>query len=271
MSSIMKRCRRNVDLPGAKRLRGAGSRRPSRLGVKRKSLIASVTTRLTSSGIVRSPDRSPASTWATGMPSLVAASVAAIVELTSPTVRTRSGPVLDAAASRCRPEPAAVCSPMGCPSRRRDRPSGCRMPKLLEEDLRHRVVDNAARNGRAATGTGPGDGRTPARNRVDLHRNSAEPPNDRENFHRISQSASSDGNLIFRSGSMAGYTMLAGIRSFAAENRRCRRVILRSGLHTRRWLLRSMSQSERAASASAIVTDLRRLTGGVGNINGSHS
>src|SRR6266566_7020790 len=47
--------------------------------------------RLISSGIVRSKLRSPASTWATRMPSFAAARETAMVELTSPTTRTRSG------------------------------------------------------------------------------------------------------------------------------------------------------------------------------------
>ena len=41
-------------------------------------------TRLTSSGIPRSNERSPASTCATGTPALAAASVAASVEFVSP-------------------------------------------------------------------------------------------------------------------------------------------------------------------------------------------
>ena len=51
-------------------------------------------------GMERSKLRKPASTWATGTPSLTAASVAAIVELTSPTTTTRSN----------RPLPGGPCS-----------------------------------------------------------------------------------------------------------------------------------------------------------------
>ena len=54
-------------------------------------LIASVRMRLISSGIVRSKLRRPASTWATGTPSLTAVRAQAIVELTSPTTTTASG------------------------------------------------------------------------------------------------------------------------------------------------------------------------------------
>ena len=49
-----------------------------------RSAMASVSSRLISSGIVRSKLRRPASTWATGMPSLTAASAQATVLLTSP-------------------------------------------------------------------------------------------------------------------------------------------------------------------------------------------
>ena len=54
-------------------------------------LIASVRMRLISSGMVRSKLRRPASTWATGTPSLTAVRAQAIVELTSPTTTTASG------------------------------------------------------------------------------------------------------------------------------------------------------------------------------------
>ena len=56
-----------------------------------RSDTESVAMRLTSSGISRSKLRRPASTCATGMPSLTAVSAAASVELTSPTTSTRSG------------------------------------------------------------------------------------------------------------------------------------------------------------------------------------
>jgi hypothetical protein len=47
--------------------------------------------RLISSGIVRSPLRRPASTWATRIPSLLATSAAAAVEFTSPYTTTQFG------------------------------------------------------------------------------------------------------------------------------------------------------------------------------------
>ena len=61
--------------------------------VNSRSDNASVTIRLTSSGIDRSRDRSPASTWATLMGGdIFAATIEqAIVELTSPTTTTQSG------------------------------------------------------------------------------------------------------------------------------------------------------------------------------------
>ncbi len=60
-------------------------------GVSRRSESRSVTSRLISSGIVRSSLRRPASTWATGISSFAATSDAASVEFTSPTTTTRSG------------------------------------------------------------------------------------------------------------------------------------------------------------------------------------
>ena len=56
-----------------------------------RSLIASVSTRLISSGIERSKLRSPASTCATRTPSFTATSAQAIVLFTSPTTTTQSG------------------------------------------------------------------------------------------------------------------------------------------------------------------------------------
>ena len=53
--------------------------------------MRSVSTRLISSGMVQSSERSPASRWATGTPSLAAASAQASVEFTSPATTTRSG------------------------------------------------------------------------------------------------------------------------------------------------------------------------------------
>jgi len=58
--------------------------------VKRRSAMWSVSTRLNSSGMVRSKDRSPASTWATLTPSFAAVSAQATAEFTSPTVRLSS-------------------------------------------------------------------------------------------------------------------------------------------------------------------------------------
>ena len=63
----------------------------SGLCVNSRSAIRSVRTRLISSGIVQSNERRPASTWATGMPSLAAARVAASVELTSPPTHDEVG------------------------------------------------------------------------------------------------------------------------------------------------------------------------------------
>ncbi len=50
-----------------------------------------MSTRLTSSGMLQSSERRPASTCATAMPSLDAASAQASVEFTSPATTTRSG------------------------------------------------------------------------------------------------------------------------------------------------------------------------------------
>ena len=58
---------------------------------KRYSERWSATTRLISSGIVRSKLRSPDSTWPIGISSFAAQSAAASVELTSPGTSTRSG------------------------------------------------------------------------------------------------------------------------------------------------------------------------------------
>ena len=49
-----------------------------------RSLAWSVSTRLSSSGIVASKERMPASTWPTGSPAWAAASAPASVELVSP-------------------------------------------------------------------------------------------------------------------------------------------------------------------------------------------
>jgi hypothetical protein len=77
---------------------------------------ASTRIRLTSSGIVRSNERRPASTWATGTSALAATSAQARVELTSPTTTTVSTGcstsqdsnrvITRAVCAPCRPEPA---------------------------------------------------------------------------------------------------------------------------------------------------------------------
>ena len=74
-----------------------------------RSLTRSVTTRFTSSGIAQSRERSPDSRWPTAMLSFVAASAAAIVELTSPATSTSSAGCSPRSAST--PSiTAAVCS-----------------------------------------------------------------------------------------------------------------------------------------------------------------
>ena len=65
---------------------------PSGLVTKRRSESTSVTTRLISSGIVRSKLRSPASTWASGRCAFEATIAAARVEFTSPYTTTSAGP-----------------------------------------------------------------------------------------------------------------------------------------------------------------------------------
>ena len=77
---------RSGGIPSRRRFSSA-----SGLGVRRRSASASVTSRLISSGMVRSNERSPASTWATRAPSFEATSVQAMVEFTSPTTTTQSG------------------------------------------------------------------------------------------------------------------------------------------------------------------------------------
>jgi hypothetical protein len=57
----------------------------------RRSLAWSVSTRFSSSGIARSKDRMPASTWPVGMPARDAASAPASVELVSPNTSTMVG------------------------------------------------------------------------------------------------------------------------------------------------------------------------------------
>ena len=70
---------RSPVMPSAARLTS-----PSGAVTKSGSLSRSVTRRLTSSGMVGSKERRPASTCATGMSSLAHTSAAASVELTSP-------------------------------------------------------------------------------------------------------------------------------------------------------------------------------------------
>ena len=68
----------------------------------------SATIRLISSGIVRSNERRPASTWPIGMRSLAAVSAAASVEFTSPGTSTTSGSASSSTGSS-RSMTAAVC------------------------------------------------------------------------------------------------------------------------------------------------------------------
>ena len=101
-------------------------------------LIASVRMRLISSGIVRSKLRRPASTWATGTPSLTAVRAQAIVELTSPTTTTASGLLLE----HDRLEPLHHLGRLDGVAARADpevdvRPGDL---QLLEEQLRHPLV-----------------------------------------------------------------------------------------------------------------------------------
>ena len=79
-------------------------------GQKSRLEIRSTSIRFSSSGIARSKERRPASTWATGTSSLPAASAPASVEFVSPKTRTTSGRSSSTAASipgSIRP----VCSP----------------------------------------------------------------------------------------------------------------------------------------------------------------
>jgi hypothetical protein len=76
----------SLEQPSASRLRSASAD-----GVRSRSATASVTTRFTSSGMVQSPDRRPASMWPTKIPILAATRLAARVLLTSPTTSTARG------------------------------------------------------------------------------------------------------------------------------------------------------------------------------------
>ena len=72
--------------------------------------MASVNSRLISSGIVRSKLRRPASTWATFTPSFTAASAQPTVLLTSPNTTKPSGLFLSKCSSY-RSRMRAVCAP----------------------------------------------------------------------------------------------------------------------------------------------------------------
>src|SRR5689334_15277159 len=87
--------------------------------------------RLISSGMVRSNDRSPASTWATGMPRFTATSAHAIVELTSPTTTTPRGEVV----LERRHDPAGLHAVAGRADLEVD--VGAGQPELLEEHPGH--------------------------------------------------------------------------------------------------------------------------------------
>ena len=76
---------RSSPTPAVRRLALATS-----LVVKNQLVIESVMRRLISSGMLQSPERMPASTWATGTRSFCAAMAQAIVDVTSPTTRHRS-------------------------------------------------------------------------------------------------------------------------------------------------------------------------------------
>ncbi len=82
----------------------------SGLCVKSTSARRSVRTRLTSSGMLQSNERRPASTWAIAMPSLEAASAHASVELTSPATTTASGRMSSRTFSNAE-STLAVCTP----------------------------------------------------------------------------------------------------------------------------------------------------------------
>ena len=113
--------------------------------MKRNSESASVTTRLISSGIVRSKLRSPASIWPTGISSFAAARLAPSVELTSPGTSTTSGPTR-AAPARGAPSRARSAR-RASPSRPRACESGRRMPSSSKKTATSRRR-SAARCGR---------------------------------------------------------------------------------------------------------------------------
>ena len=119
--------------PSLRRLASA-----SRDGVNRRSASWSVTRRLISSGMVRSRERRPASTWATRTPSLAHTRAQATVELTSPTTTTQSGCHSRTTGSKAIMTRAvcAACDPLPT-SRKR---SGRRHLEVAEEDLGHLEV-----------------------------------------------------------------------------------------------------------------------------------
>ena len=88
LSSMMLPTRviRTAGTPSAIRLASASGD-----GVHSTSATASVATRLISSGMARSRERSPASRWTVLMPSFTPVSAQARVELTSPTTTSQSG------------------------------------------------------------------------------------------------------------------------------------------------------------------------------------
>ena len=105
--------------------------------------MRSTSTRFSSSGIARSNERRPASTWATGTSSLAAASAPASVEFVSPKTRTTSGCSSSTAASIARQHAArllAVRAGAGVElvARRGE-------PELVEEDCRELAVVMLAR------------------------------------------------------------------------------------------------------------------------------
>ena len=110
--------------------------------------------------------RSPASTCATGTPSLAATRAAARVELTSPTTTTMSGRSSSTTRSK-RTITAAVCSACDPVPTSRSR-SGPRQAQLFEEDVGHRAGRSAARCGRGAA-TIAGYRRERRDDRRDLH------------------------------------------------------------------------------------------------------
>ena len=116
----------------------AGCRAPSGAVVNSRSLSASVTMRLISSGIVRSKLRSPASTWATRHAQLRRDQAQASVELTSPTTTTRSGRSSTTTGSKRHHHLGGL---LGVGARADAQVDvGRRQPELVEEHVGHRLV-----------------------------------------------------------------------------------------------------------------------------------